>query len=442
MKKLLALSLALVMALGMTSVALASTTYYIGGNLTGVITDGVLAGVSATTDGVGFRATDGVVVSTKKVGPSDNITPGWTVFYVITDETGKLLTDSDQVKGATIKQTWDMGKDYIDSISIVKKKFISDYYYFVAIAYKTSTSTGIYDIAGDVTLTKSTTTTSSGATTGEPFSATLTIAASFSFANANSLNIASETTALYNFASSGGIATQNAKDAASAAQTTYTGAQQEAAYTYCKGATATAAYDLAGTYTDLAALVADAGATPPTTAFSTADLLKVNTYALVLAKATAANAVTTGTEAIEGDQTITTDTGYYFDVDLTGQGKLLLYYDEKYNSTVAATYPSANLDFVSFNGVSFNKTGELTILADPDTFLYALNADGSLSTIKSTYDEYEEAFKITTRTLGKYVISDIELKLVAASSVASSTDSATSSTTTPVKTNPGTGAAA
>ncbi len=334
MKKLLALSLALVMALGMTSVALAVEATY-------------------TVNPTGYKTTDGVVDVAKTVAAGTNVTPGSVVYYQLLDDSAAGLTDADQVKGATIKQTWDMGKDFIDSVSIVKKKLSSDsiYYYFVCVTFKASTSTSVADFAGEISIKKSTTSTSGGVTTGAAFVATFNINGPFSFTNAAGISdIAAESTKLYNFGTSG-----------------------------------------------------------------------------------------TGALSLSGEQSFTFANGNYFDVDLTAQGKMLLYYDSKYNSTVAATYPSANLDFVSYNGASFNKIGELTILADPGTFLYAMNADGSLSTIKASYDEYEEAFKLSTRTLGKYVISDTELKLVAP--VASSS-TASSSTTTPVKTNPGTGAAA
>ena len=33
-----------------------------------------------------------------------------------------------------------------------------------------------------------------------------------------------------------------------------------------------------------------------------------------------------------------------------------------------------------------------------------------LSAVKATYDEYEEGWRVKTRTLGKYLISDVELK--------------------------------
>jgi hypothetical protein len=101
----------------------------------------------------------------------------------------------------------------------------------------------------------------------------------------------------------------------------------------------------------------------------------------------------------------------YFIVNTVGQGKLVLFNDTKFNADVAALYPDANLDFVIGSGTSFNKTGELYLFADEGSYLYQLKADGTLAAVKAEYDEYEEAFVVKTRTLGSYVISDIELEL-------------------------------
>lgn len=131
-----------------------------------------------------------------------------------------------------------------------------------------------------------------------------------------------------------------------------------------------------------------------------------------------------------GDQTITFDKApnNFFDVNTDGQGKLVVKADVKYNADVAAKYPAANLDFFNCNGATFNKIGELAIAAAPNSFLYQVNADGNLVAVKASYDEYQEAFKFKTRTLGTYVISDVELKLTATTPV------------DPAKPNPGTGA--
>lgn len=107
------------------------------------------------------------------------------------------------------------------------------------------------------------------------------------------------------------------------------------------------------------------------------------------------------------------DGNSYFTVNTTGQAKLLAKVDVKYNADIAAKYPSANLDFFTGNGASFNKTGVLSLAADEGTFVYAVDAEGNLVPVKTEYDEYEGVHNFKTRTLGSYVISDSELKIVA-----------------------------
>ena len=60
--------------------------------------------------------------------------------------------------------------------------------------------------------------------------------------------------------------------------------------------------------------------------------------------------------------------------------------------------------------------------------------------VNAEYDEYDEAFIIKTKTLGKYIISDTELKIVnIPSDNGNNGNSGNGGTVTP--TNPGTGAA-
>lgn len=129
-----------------------------------------------------------------------------------------------------------------------------------------------------------------------------------------------------------------------------------------------------------------------------------------------------------------------YNVEASSQGKTNLKYSTKFNADVAAKYPNANIDFVSFvKAPSFNKTGTLYIYADKDTFIYEVTADG-LKAIDATYDESEEAWKFKTRTLGAYAIADAELKIeevAPESSVAPSEDSKPAEET--AKPNPGTG---
>lgn len=104
------------------------------------------------------------------------------------------------------------------------------------------------------------------------------------------------------------------------------------------------------------------------------------------------------------------DDNSFFTVNTIGQGKLLLAMDCKFDSEIAARFPTANLDFFNGNGASFNKIGVLTLSADKDSFIYRVNKDNSLTKVNAEYDEYEEAYTIRTRTLDRFVISDVELK--------------------------------
>lgn len=133
----------------------------------------------------------------------------------------------------------------------------------------------------------------------------------------------------------------------------------------------------------------------------------------------------------------------YFDVDVRGQGDLLVKADTKYNYDIAEKYPNANLEFFNCYDANFNRVGELTIAAEKGSYLYQVKGD-SLTPVKFVYDEYEEAFKVKTRTLGNYVISDKKLSNTTSpsSSEPSSSEpaSSTPTTTTPTKPNPSTGA--
>jgi hypothetical protein len=114
------------------------------------------------------------------------------------------------------------------------------------------------------------------------------------------------------------------------------------------------------------------------------------------------------------------------------EDKIVLGYDLDEIDEIAEAYDEANLDFVALTG-SFKKTAEVTIYADEGSYLYQV-VDGKLKAVKAEYDEFEEGFVFNAKTLGTYVISDVELDLNAASSVVADD--------TTVSANPSTGAAA
>ena len=102
-----------------------------------------------------------------------------------------------------------------------------------------------------------------------------------------------------------------------------------------------------------------------------------------------------------------------FTVDTTHQSKLILSMNTSSVKAVKDAYPEANLDYFVFNNPTFRKTGELFIPADDGSYIYEI-VDGAVKDIDAEYDEYDEGFFIKTKTLGSYVVSDMELAAVAA----------------------------
>ena len=136
-----------------------------------------------------------------------------------------------------------------------------------------------------------------------------------------------------------------------------------------------------------------------------------------------------------------------FTVDVSGQPKTLLYYDTDFNSKIAAKYPLAELNFWNGNGAKFNRTGEMFLsIGDEDYddyYLYQINSDGSLSEVPNAeYDDADEGFYFKTRTLGSYVVSDMELDTSATESSDESDDIVVTPVDPVTPVNPGTGARA
>jgi hypothetical protein len=101
----------------------------------------------------------------------------------------------------------------------------------------------------------------------------------------------------------------------------------------------------------------------------------------------------------------------YFTVNTMNQRQILLGNDILYVDSVGEAFPDALLDFVNGNGKSFNKFGILTLCAPPGSFIYERSGNTLYPPNQDSYDELEEAFKIRTKTLGCYVISNVELDI-------------------------------
>ena len=98
-----------------------------------------------------------------------------------------------------------------------------------------------------------------------------------------------------------------------------------------------------------------------------------------------------------------------YTVDVDGQGKLNLAWNTDFDEDFGAMYNYANLHFFTFEGEpAFNKTGEMMVYADKDSFIYEVTEDGAKE-LNASYDEDFEAWVFKTRKLTSYVVSNVEL---------------------------------
>ena len=132
----------------------------------------------------------------------------------------------------------------------------------------------------------------------------------------------------------------------------------------------------------------------------------------------------------------------WFTFNAKGQSALNFGYTLKFNKEIADLFPKANIDFISWNAEpTTNRTGDLYITAEEDTFLYEVTENGIKEVKGAKYDENEGAWHLRTRKLTSYAVSDIELDTtvkVEGKDEASS-NSSTSSKPNGGKENPDTG---
>ena len=132
----------------------------------------------------------------------------------------------------------------------------------------------------------------------------------------------------------------------------------------------------------------------------------------------------------------------WYEFDARGQDALNLEFTFDFNKEIADLFPKANIDFLTFTSKpATNRTGDLYITADEDTFLYEVTEDGVKEIQGAKYNEEEGAWHIRTRKLGAYAISDIELDTSAKveGKDDASSNSSTSSKPNGDKHNPDTG---
>lgn len=132
------------------------------------------------------------------------------------------------------------------------------------------------------------------------------------------------------------------------------------------------------------------------------------------------------------------DDNSYFVVNTNTQKKVVLGLNTDYDDDIGNKYPTADMYFFNGNGGSFNKLGYLYLYSD-DTYKYVYSIDDNddLHSVRSTYDSYDDCFVVRTRKLGRYVLSNIKL----AADLPKNNDDATVIYDNDTKTNhnPGTG---
>ena len=132
------------------------------------------------------------------------------------------------------------------------------------------------------------------------------------------------------------------------------------------------------------------------------------------------------------------------------QKSLNLTYTNGAVDEIIDAFPNTDMDFYRWEDAPrFNRIGTLYLYSDKedadDYYLYAINSDGTLRLIKDAWDDREEAFVITTRTLGQYVASADKLDIDAynalvAKANASSSNAPTAPASSSNPENPYTGA--
>lgn len=128
--------------------------------------------------------------------------------------------------------------------------------------------------------------------------------------------------------------------------------------------------------------------------------------------------------------------------------------DTKVDSSLLNKYPNADIQFFNGNGANFPVTsGKLTFYADSGDYLYEVSGS-TLTDRSNTYSSSKNAFVVNTTIIGKYILSDTKLSGASTSGSTSSSSTPSSSSqgeyigttpppsTTPVVTNPNTGARA
>ena len=117
-----------------------------------------------------------------------------------------------------------------------------------------------------------------------------------------------------------------------------------------------------------------------------------------------------------------------FVTKVVDQSALYLGFNETENIALMKKFPDANMRFINWTRPKFELKGKLSIYMESDEYIYGINTDDTLYRLGGTWDSDNDAYVISTDTLGSYVISDTQLVKTGSSGGATTTPPPASST--------------
>lgn len=119
------------------------------------------------------------------------------------------------------------------------------------------------------------------------------------------------------------------------------------------------------------------------------------------------------------------------EMDISGSDRILLGANSDYVKSIEDRYPGAELIYFNGSSSTFNKTATLRLGAPQGSYLYKVSSSNKLTAYDAPYSSDDGAFIIETKTLGRFIVSDIALDASGASDVSGSSDVIVSSSSTP-----------
>ena len=117
-----------------------------------------------------------------------------------------------------------------------------------------------------------------------------------------------------------------------------------------------------------------------------------------------------------------------FVTKVVDQSALYLGFNETENIALMKKFPDANMRFINWTRPKFELKGKLSIYMESDEYIYGINTDDTLYRLGGTWDSDNDAYVISTDTLGSYVISDTQLVKTGSSGGTTTTPPPASST--------------